>query len=256
MDRVDWDLFQLHIMETDRINHFLWRHWKDGDPVYGPIFLDFYERVDAYLGTLMDRIGDGVELMILSDHGFCALNREVYLNHWLEKEGLLRMRKDSDSVGDIHPQSRAYSLFPGRIYVNMKGREATGTVGGGREYEMTREGLAEALSAIRDPENGQPIIRQVIKREEVYRGPYLDLAPDLIAIPHNGYDLKGNFSRSMLTVKSEVGGMHTYDDAFLYVRNREIQKDNNGFGIMDAYGAVLKLMDVKKPAGVEAEELF
>ena len=62
--------------------------------------------------------------------------------------------------------------------------------------------------------------------------------------------------RNRNQVWSEVGGMHTYDDAFLYVRNREIQKDDNGFGIMDAYGAVLKLMDVKKPAGVEAEELF
>ena len=166
------------------------------------------------------------------------------------------MRKDSDSVGDIHPQSRAYSLFPGRVYVNMRGREATGIVAAGREYEMTRQTLIEALSTFRDPENGQSIVEKVHKREEVYSGPYLVSAPDLVVIPHDGYDLKGNFAKPALTMKTGVVGMHTYDDAFLYLRNREIQKEDNRFGITDVYAAVLKLMDLKRPVGVEAEDLF
>jgi len=255
-NRVDWDFFQLHIMETDRINHFLWKQWKEGDSVYGPVFLEFYQRLDGYLGALIDRIGDGTELIILSDHGFCELKREVYLNHWLEQEGFLRMRKRSDFVRDIHPESRAYSLYPGRIYVNLKGREATGRVEEGREYEMTRQNLIEGLLGVRDPEEGEPIIKKVVKREEIYSGPYLFSAPDLVAIPNMGYDLKGNFSKPTLTMRSEVMGMHTDDDALLYVRNREIQKGDKRFGIMDAYSAVLKLMDLRRPEGVEAEDLI
>lgn len=256
MNRVDWDFFQLHIMETDRINHFLWKQWKDGDPVYGPLFLEFYQKLDGYLGALMERIGDGTELVILSDHGFCELKQEVFLNHWLQQEGFLKMRKESDSLRDIHPESRAYSLYPGRIYVNLKGRESTGGVEEGREYEMTRQNLIEGLLGIRDPEKGEPIIRRVQRSEEVYNGPYLSRAPDLLAIPHNGYDLKGSFAKPTLTTRSEVMGMHTYDDALLFVRNREIQKQDNGFGIMDAYSVVLKLMDTRRPEGVEAEDLI
>jgi len=256
MNRVDWDFFQLHIMETDRINHFLWKHWKEGDSVYGSLFLEFYQKLDGYLGALVDRFGDETDLIILSDHGFCELEREVYLNRWLEEEGLLRMKKKSDSLRDIHTESKAYSLFPGRIYVNLKGREATGCVNEGREYEMVRQNLMEALQGLRDPEKGEPIVRTVIKREEIYDGPFLFSAPDLMVIPNKGYDLKGNFGNATLTKSSEVMGVHTYDDALLYVKNREIQKEDNEFGIMDAYAAVLKLMGLKKPEGVEAQDLI
>ncbi len=256
MNQVDWDFFQLHIMETDRINHFLLRQWKKGDPVYGPLFLKFYQKLDGYLGALIERSTDETELIILSDHGFCELKQEVYLNYWLEQGGFLKMKKKSDSVRDIHPESRAYSLFPGRIYVNLKGREATGRVEEGQAYEMTRQNLTEGLLGIRDPERGEPIIRTVLKREEVYKGPYLPSAPDLVAIPNEGYDLKGNFTKSTLTARGEVEGMHTYDDALLFVRNREIQKEDNEFGIMDSYSVVPRLMGLKRPEGLDAADLI
>jgi predicted AlkP superfamily phosphohydrolase/phosphomutase len=256
MSRVDWDFFQLHVMETDRINHFLWKQWQTMDSVYGPLFLEFYKKLDSYVGVLLDRIGDGTELIVLSDHGFCELKRHVYLNRWLEEEGFLRMTKESDSVRDIHPESKAYSLFPGRIYVNLKGREAGGRVEEGRDYEMTRENLIEALLGVRDPESGELLIERVLKREEVYDGPHLSSAPDLVAIANRGYDLKGNLDKPTLTATSEVMGMHTYDDALFYVRDREIRRDDNRFGITDAYSAVLKMMGVRKPDGVEAEDLI
>jgi len=256
MNRVDWDFFQLNIMETDRVNHFLLKQWSEADPVYGPLFLKFYQKLDGYLEALMNRSGEEVELIILSDHGFCELRREVYLNHWLEKERFLKLRNGSDSTRDIHPESRAYSLYPGRVYVNLKGRESTGRVEEGRAYEATREDLTAGLLGIRDPETGEPIIREVLKREEVYDGPYLRSAPDLVAVPHHGYDLKGNFAKPTLTLRSEVVGMHTFDDAFLFVRNRDIEREDNEFGITDAYTLVPKLMNIRKPDGVEAEDLI
>ncbi len=126
----------------------------------------------------------------------------------------------------------------------------------GKDYEMTRENLMNALLAVRDPENGEPLVEGVLKREEAYNGPYLSSAPDLVTIPRKGYDLKGTFGRPTLTAASEVMGIHTYDDAFLYVRDREIRGNNNTFGIMDAYAAALKLTGMKRPQGVEAEDLL
>jgi predicted AlkP superfamily phosphohydrolase/phosphomutase len=256
MHSLDWDFFQLHIMETDRVNHFLWKYWKERDRVYGRAFLEFYRRLDRYLGMLVDRIGDGTELVILSDHGFCELKREVYLNRWLVQEGFLMMRNGSDSLKSIHPKSRAYSLFPGRVYVNLKGREATGIVSGEQEYEMTRQSITEALQRLSDPDSGESIVKKVLRREDIYWGPFVDAAPDLVIIPNDGYDLKGNFGKPVLTMRSPVVGMHTDDDAFLYVRDREIHQDDNEFGITDAYGAVLDLMEVHKPDDTESQDLL
>jgi predicted AlkP superfamily phosphohydrolase/phosphomutase len=256
MERVDWDFFQLHIIETDRVNHFLLKRWKEKDPIYGPLFLRFYQKLDRFLAILKKNIGDGTDLVILSDHGFCVLRKEVFLNHWLEREGFLKMKRVSESLVDIRHDSTAYALYPGRIYVNLKGREATGTVEGGQEYERVRENLTQGLLGIRDPETGDSMMKCVLRREEIFNGPYLGAAPDLVAIPREGYDLKGQFTRPTLAAKSPVEGMHTYEDALIYVRNREIQKEGNGFGIMDAHSVVLDLMNLPKPPGLEAQSLI
>ena len=44
-----------------------------------------------------------------------------------------------------------------------------------------------ALLAMGDPGSGEMIIEKVFKREELYRGPHYNEGPDLVAIPHNGY---------------------------------------------------------------------
>ena len=140
--------------------------------------------------------------------------------------------------------------------MNLRGRAPTGGVEGGQAYEMVRQNLTEGLLGVRDPETGESIIKNVLRREDIYDGPHLLSAPDLVVIPNKGYDLKGSFAKPTLTARSEVMGMHTYDDALLFVRNREIQKEDNRFGIMDSYSVVLKLMNIKKPDGVEAEDLI
>jgi len=75
----------------------------------------------------------------------------------------------------------AYALGSGgNVYLNLEGREPAGVVSAGREYERIRTEVAEALSDIRDPDSGQPIVKRVWRREEIYSGIYLDQAPDLI----------------------------------------------------------------------------
>jgi len=38
--------------------------------------------------------------------------------------------------------------------------------------------------------NGQKVIRQVFKSEEIYKGKYSSLGPDLIVLSEPGFDLK------------------------------------------------------------------
>lgn len=169
LGREAWDLAIVQIMETDRLHHFLWNLWEDEDETYAPRFAAFYRLVDEAVGQIVAR-SDGYELVMLSDHGFCRVDREVSLNRWLRREGWLSLPPgDPPELARMLPESRAYSLIPGRIYVNLRGREARGSVEPGREYEEVCFRLARALLSLEDEDGTRPIAR-VFRREEVYRG--------------------------------------------------------------------------------------
>lgn len=255
MDHQEWDFFQVHVMETDRINHFLWEQWESGDAVYALEFIKFYQKIDRFLGEMGNKLGEDTELIILSDHGFCTLKKEVFVNRWLEEKGYLKLRDgEKRSLSDIEPGSRAYSLIPGRIFVNLKGREQMGSVDAGKGYEEVRDELIRELPTMVDPDTGERIVKAVLKREELYSGPCFEQAPDLVAVPENGYDLKGNLDQQKLTHKGPLVGMHTFEDAALYVRGREISSED--FSITDLMPTILGLMGVLVPEDVDGSALF
>jgi predicted AlkP superfamily phosphohydrolase/phosphomutase len=250
MEKEDWDFFQVHIMETDRINHFLWEHWEKNDPTYAPEFQRFYRRLDGFLGEVEDRLDGSTELIILSDHGFCTLKKEVYLNRWLEDRGFLQLRaSEKRTFKDMQPGSKAYSLIPGRIFVNVEGREEMGSVRGKGEYEDIRETLISEFGHMQDPDTGEKMVRTVYKKEDLYHGPWVEQAADLVVVPEDGYDLKGNLDRDTLTHKGPLVGMHTFDDAALYIRGREIKGDHISIG--DVMPTLLNLMAVPVPEDVD-----
>ncbi len=93
-----------------------------------------------------------------------------------------------------------------------------------------------------DPESGARMIQKVYRGEEIYQGSYQKNGPDLVAVPFRGYDLKGNLSADRLTFESKMEGMHTDDDAFLYIRNHPLKKERPQ--IIDLYPTILSLMRI------------
>jgi predicted AlkP superfamily phosphohydrolase/phosphomutase len=69
---------------------------------------------------------------------------------------------------------------PANIWINVKGRQPQGIVDPGGEYREVVDFLAERLAALKDPVTGLPLVRHVLRKDEVYHGPYLDQAPDLM----------------------------------------------------------------------------
>jgi len=122
----DWNLFFGVFMTTDRVNHFLFKDYaQDGE--YKEEFLEFYGKLDRYLGELRSMLDDKTTMVVASDHGFTTLEYEVKCNVWLEENGWLSFEDDDhDSLGDISTDARAYSLIPGRFYINLEGREPRG----------------------------------------------------------------------------------------------------------------------------------
>jgi predicted AlkP superfamily phosphohydrolase/phosphomutase len=258
LDHEEWDYLHVHIMETDRLHHFLWQQMEERHPVYGPAFYDFYRRIDDMMGKLAAKLDEGTILVWMADHGFCSIKREVYVNRWLMDNGWLSLRSippdRKKGLEEIDPASVAYSLDPGRVFLRVQGREKEGSVRPGAEYEALRSEIAEAALALRDPDSEEPIFQAVFRREELYQGPYLEQAADLILAPYDGYDPKGPLYRDTLTYKGdELVGMHTFDDAMFYVGGRRIPQTR--FSVLSVMPTILSLMGVPLPSSLDAGPL-
>lgn len=253
MDTEPWDMFMSHIMETDRLHHFYWEYMERDDPQWAPAFYQFYDRLDEILGRVWERVDKDTTLILLSDHGFCSIKQEVYINQYLREHGWLHLDQAEGrgpSLANITDDSRAYSLDPGRLFINLRGREPRGSVDPGAEYERERARLAEEMLALRDPADGSPIIERVFRREEIYHGDSYERAPDLVLAPYRGYALKGALDRPTLTHKGEVMiGEHTHDDALLYVSGHDLV--GSSLAMEDVVPAIYSLMRVTPPEGLD-----
>ncbi len=80
-------------------------------------------------------------------------------------------------------RTRAYSRADiGHIIVNLRGREPHGIVPDSEREPLVKE-LIEQLNRVINPETGEPLLGEAHPREEVYSGPHLDDAPDIMFIP-------------------------------------------------------------------------
>ena len=241
IEQDDWSLFFGVFMTTDRVNHFLFKHYEE-DGEYKEEFLDFYEKLDRYLGELRGMLGDETTMVVASDHGFTSLDHEVKCNVWLEENGWLSFDGDDhDSLGDISDDTRAYSLIPGRFYINLEGREPRGAVPKD-EYESVRRELKNELEDLKGP-NGKAVADRVVTKEDAFRGEHDEIAPDLVVIPNDGFDLKSGFRGGDKVF--DIGprnGMHSFENACLFV-------DDDDANVVDAdlydiAPTILELLDI------------
>lgn len=213
-----WDLFACVFTGTDRLHHFLWRHYQEEDAVYGAEFKRYYARLDEIVGEFVDGLDRDIALLMLSDHGSCTIRSEVYLNAFLVEQGFTRFKgSEPRMISDIDPAaSRAYCMDPGRIYLNLEGREPAGVVKQKDAQGVLAE-LAGLFQDLRDPDTGEAVVDRVIPSGDIYSGPLLHLGPDLIVHPRPGYDLKGSVAQPSVFFQGHLTGMHTHDDAFVFI---------------------------------------
>jgi predicted AlkP superfamily phosphohydrolase/phosphomutase len=85
------------------------------------------------------------------------------------------------------PASKAYvrDRIELGVRVNLAGREPDGTVSPAT-YDQLCDDLVTMLSQVETPD-GQPVFEEVARREEVFSGPYVEEAPDVITVPRE-YD--------------------------------------------------------------------
>jgi predicted AlkP superfamily phosphohydrolase/phosphomutase len=185
---------------TDSISHMFWRYLDKSHPALrkgpaemGPeVIEDLFVKMDEMVGRVRKAMARKGVLFVMSDHGFKPFRRGVNLNSWLYQNGYLVL-KDGAAASDEWfkdvdwSRTKAYALGLGGLYINQKGREAQGVVEAGQKAKALRADLKKRLTNLRDDAAGTSALENVYDRDDIYRGPYRDNAPDLILGYAPGY---------------------------------------------------------------------
>ncbi len=245
---------------SDRVQHMFYRHLDGhGDPRWSGAIEDLYQRMDRLVGIAMRSLDRDTILFVLSDHGFCAFRRSVNLNAWLHQNGYLALSGERIDWSN----TRAYTLGLSGLYLNLQGREAHGSVRPGPEAENLKKELASRLSGLRDEENNEIAIREVYITRNLYQGPYLDAAPDLIVGYNQGYRTSwdaaiGKTSESIFEDNPKAwSGDHCVDPLLVpgvLFSSRPI--DSPDPGIEDMAPTALHLFGVQTPSWMDGKPVF
>jgi predicted AlkP superfamily phosphohydrolase/phosphomutase len=217
-----WDYFEFVITGTDRLHHYLWHAVENPDHPHHQNVLEYYRQIDRIINkiytTFRKAPGDDENIFFLSDHGFCAIRQEVYLNTWLEKERFLKFAKTQPAgLEDISPKAVAFALDPNRIYLHYRERYPNGQVKLS-EAKPIKEQIIHKLKKLEY--EGKKVVREVFLAKDVYSGPLVGKGPDLIVLSEPGFDMKGSIKKKEIFGRTPgLQGMHTWDDAFFLSKN-------------------------------------
>ncbi len=184
---------------------------------------------------------------------------------WLES----RARFGAIAMERTRAFSDELNYFPG-VWLNLAGREPAGTVPP-TEREATIREVERVLLALRDPWTGAPVVDTVWRREELYRGPHIERAPDLLLRLHlrEGYSYNvqpsggpGEIFRR-LDPSEHLGkkgrslqGSHRERGLFVASGPRVEALGEIESHIADAAATFLARMDVAVPADAAGRVLF
>ncbi|UCC77882.1 MAG: alkaline phosphatase family protein [Anaerolineales bacterium] len=229
LERYETNFFMVVFAGPDRISHCLWQYIgldgateldAEGQEIQEMIHA-YYRQLDDILGRILKHAGPDTSVLVISDHGFGPIRKELYINKWLAEQGFLMSASNPRSakvrtalrtlarrlgitrdrwrqalgpgatkaaqalVNTVRidwSRTKAYSNGVNTVQVNLKGREPYGIINSGDEYEEVRAQVIERLAELRDPETGRRVVKAIIPREKAGTGPNLGQAPDILML--------------------------------------------------------------------------
>ena len=159
-------------------------------------------------------------------------------------------------------RTKAYALGFNSLYINVRGREGQGTVALVDRAALAAE-IAARLESLRDERMARKVVSRVCRREDVYAGPYVEDAPDLVVCFNPGYRMAwqtaiGGLDR--LTLSPNTGkwvGDHLVDPAAVpgvLFANVRLPKDHAS--LLDIAPTILDALGIGKPAEMDGVSLF
>jgi predicted AlkP superfamily phosphohydrolase/phosphomutase len=280
----------MYLSDIDLQCHMLWRHGAPKqpdaprhpgwDPLVSPAHATdiegYYRNADRLLGKVADALPPGSLLIVMSDHGFQPMTRQVHLNGWLREHGYLTL-KDGVEPPATHAhgarlprldeavdwsRTRAYGVGFNGLYLNLRGREAQGSVDPAGADALLDE-LAAALTAWRDPQGGRAPVLRAWKSSEIYSAARRAEAPDLVIGYDAGYGCSEESTLGEITALAIEDNPHGFTGNHLMAPevvpgillvNRPLRGD--GFDLRDVTATLLHQFGVVRPADMTGRSIF
>jgi predicted AlkP superfamily phosphohydrolase/phosphomutase len=255
----EWNLFWLVLTGTDKVQHFFWKFSDPLHPEYDPVMADqfgnairdFWIRTDRAVGDLVAAAGPDADVLVVSDHGFGPIYRELRMWGWLREQGLVEPGEGTDP-----PRVEAFApgAFGGLVRANVAGRDFGGAVAPEDAPEIL-DRIRRELEALRDPVTGEPFVQEIRARDEVYEGPYVGNAPDLVFV-----ESPGRFVGRGTIPSEEVFGLPSYTfsafhrpDGILMAAGPHFPPDpeRREYSILDVAPTLYWLFDVGAPPDLD-----
>ena len=252
---------------TDRIQHMFFRYLRNDGLNEGraEVIEQLYSGCDRLLAETLKHADANTAVFVLSDHGFSDFRWGVNLNSWLLQEGYLALKDGVSASGPYFEKvdwsrTRAYTFGLGGIYLNMQGREKYGIVARENAGELQKE-LIEKLTGLQN-DLGELAIRDVYAAADIYKGPYRDMAPDLIAGYAEGHRASWDAAVGRVTEhvfeenRKAWSGDHCVDPSLVpgvLFSNLKLRSEDPG--IEDLAPTVLRLFGITPPEWMEGQPL-
>jgi predicted AlkP superfamily phosphohydrolase/phosphomutase len=277
LGRFDDGLFFFYFSNTDQRQHMFWRLIDREHPAYDPklaakygsVIEDIYVEMDRTLDRVLRKVDRETLLLVMSDHGFNPFRRGFNLNTWLFQNGYHRLAKpwkqEETSLFENTDWSKstAYGAGLNGLYINEKGRERNGTVAPGPDKDNLVREIARKLEALTDPKTGEKAILHAYIGRDVYRGPYVTKAPDIVLGFNRGYRISwqsplGGFPKDILedNTKKWSGDHMTAPDVIpgIVFANRPIRAETPA--LYDLTATILAVFGIGKKQDMIGTGIF
>jgi predicted AlkP superfamily phosphohydrolase/phosphomutase len=277
LQRFESGLLFYYISSTDQRQHMFWRLLDENHPSYDPALAskfgktieNIYIEADRILDRVMQKADKDTIILVMSDHGFNPFSRGFNLNTWLKETGYHKLINDwkqeesSLFANSDWSKTKAYGVGLNGLYINQRGREAEGIVSEGPEKDNLVHEIAQKLEAIVDPKTGErPVLRAFISKE-VYRGPYVDQAPEIVLGFNRGYRISwvsplGQFPKEIFADNTEKwSGDHMGAPEVIpgiLAINRKVRMASPA--LYDLTATIFDIFGIEKPSGIVGRSIF
>lgn len=229
------DLMAVMFDGVDKLQHQAWL-FLDPDLQTGEVSeyhqhmrklcMDYFRQLDGFLEKLVNAAGPEAQVFMASDHGFTATYEVVRINAYLHQKGYLNWKLMPDTEETARREesmfanldwgnTTAYCRTPSSNGINIRIAGNSGEAGIKLEdYKIFRDQLIRDLEELRDLETKERIITQIYKREEIFPGPAMKDAPDLLLVLRDSGFVSIKNKAPIVEQREEVAGTHHPDGVF------------------------------------------
>jgi len=287
LEERDLDFLHVTLFHLNVLQHYFW----DGEQTRRA-----WEIIDEELEPFVE--GD-YNLVIMSDHGCTEIDTVFYVNRWLEDQGYLKTETSFTShlydvgitqerianiIRWIGLEKYIRPLVPRQIIerfpsdegvvreekLSMVDWENTRAIGSGQgllyvvaEDEQEREEILSSLEedlAAATGLTGEPIADKISRREALYSGEQVDLAPDLIFDQHPGVHTSEAMGQESAMAEPEKWRGENVPDGMVLFTGEGIEPQQlDRIRISDIAPTILHWLDLAVPAdmdGTPVQEAF